>query len=405
MSRESKGEIRVLMITPDYPPNIVGGCALSCQLVVEGLRARGIRTDVLAFNGDKRPPIDSEQGFVRFFEHRITLLGLNYSALRELEGLPDNYDIVHVYNCQQIPAAVIYGKRKGVKVVATLNNMVPVCTNPSDYDPLECGGCDPVESLRCALRRRNGPAVKAFMPMHWMQWEGLRRYTKQVDAFIALSEETKEAYVRSGYDANRIQVIPNMFDPGIKHLADSMPVRPENGHQVVVYIGRLEIEKGIQTLIESMVCLGREDVMLYLVGKGDHEESLKRTVQDLHLEGKVVFTGFIPQSETARYYRMADVFVHPALWPEPFPRTLLEALAFDVPLIVSDRGASAHVLGEAGLVFPAGDPEALATCISQVLDDPGRSGTMARLGQDVLSRYSPERVIGEIIELYRRFSA
>jgi starch synthase len=402
MSKDWKGDLRVLMVTPDYPPSMVGGCALSCQLVVEGLRSRGIHTDVLAFNGDRRPPIESDRGSVRFFEHRATLLGLNYSALMEMGHLQDRYDIVHVYNCQQIPAAVIYGGRVGAKVVATLNNMVPVCTNPSDHDAVECGACDPLESLRCAMRKQTGPAIKAFMPVHWAEWEGLRYFTRQVDAFIALSQETKDAYVLSGYDGGRIQIIPNMYDPSIKGLVGSIPDRPDTDDKVVVYIGRLEVEKGVQTLIAAIARLERGDIKLYLVGKGDHEESLKGQVKDLGIGDKVEFVGFLSHDEVARYYRLADAFVHPALWPEPFPRTLLEALAFDVPLIVSDRGASANVLGEAGVVFPAGDPVALADRLVEVLDDPERSLRMAQLGREVLARYSPERVMGEIVELYRR---
>lgn len=402
MSKDWKGDLRVLMVTPDYPPSMVGGCALSCQLVVEGLRSRGIHTDVLAFNGDRRPPIESDLGSVRFFEHRPTLLGLNYSALVEMGHLEDHYDIVHVYNCQQIPAAVVFGRKAGAKVVATLNNMVPVCTNPSDYDPVECDACDPLESLRCAMRRRTGPAIKAFMPVHWAEWEGLRYFTRQVDAFIALSQETRDAYVQSGYDSGRIQIIPNMYDPSIKDLAGSISERPGKDHKAVVYIGRLEMEKGIQTLIAAIARLDREDIKLYLVGKGDYEECLRGQVKDFGIEDKVEFVGFISHDDVARYYRLANAFVHPALWPEPFPRTLLEALAFEVPLIVSDRGASANVLGEAGVVFPAGDPDALADRVLQVLDDPERTMRMVQQGRGVLARYSPERVMGEIVELYRR---
>src|SRR5512137_1608924 len=198
MSDDWKNGLKVLVVTPDYPPNLVGGCALSCQLLVEGLRSRGIRTDVLAFNGDLRPPVVTDRGTVRYFEHRETLLGLNYSALAEMLRLKERYDIVHVYNCQQIPAAVIYARRRGAKVVATLNNMVPVCTNPSDYEPVRCQDCDPLESLRCAMRKRTTPAVKVFMPVHWAQWQGLRYYAKEVDEYIALSEETKAAYVLAG---------------------------------------------------------------------------------------------------------------------------------------------------------------------------------------------------------------
>ena len=402
MSDDWKKGLKVLVVTPDYPPNLVGGCALSCQLLVEGLRSRDIRTDVLAFNGDRRSPVVTERGTVRYLEHRETLLGLNYSALAEMLHLKERYDIVHVYNCQQIPAAVIYARRRGAKVVATLNNMVPVCTNPSDYEPVRCQDCDPLESLRCAMRKRTTPAVKAFMPVHWAQWQGLRSYAKEVDEYIALSEETKAAYVLAGYDASRIHLIPNMFDPRITLLAQATSERPVKDHQAVVYIGRLEVEKGIQTLIGALASLDRSDVKLYLVGKGDYEPELRSMAAEEGVADRVVFVGFVGEEQVAHYYRLAEVFVHPALWPEPFPRTLLEALAFDVPLVVSDRGASANVLGKAGTIFPAGDAARLAVCLDEVLGSVERRGEMVRLGRRVLETYSPQRVMGEIVELYRR---
>jgi starch synthase len=402
MSDDWKNGLKVLVVTPDYPPNLVGGCALSCQLLVEGLRSQRIHTDVLAFNGDRRPPVVTERGTVRYLEHRETLLGLNYSALAEMLHLKERYDIVHVYNCQQIPAAVIYARRRGAKVVATLNNMVPVCTNPSDYEPVRCQDCDPLESLRCAMRKRTTPAVKAFMPVHWAQWQGLRSYAKEVDEYIALSEETKAAYVLAGYDDSRIHLIPNMFDPDVALLAQAVSERPVKDHQAVVYIGRLEVEKGIQTLIGALASLRRSDVKLYLVGRGEYESELRSLAVEAGVADRVVFVGFVGKEEVAHYYRLADVFVHPALWPEPFPRTLLEALAFDVPLIVSDRGASSNVLGKAGTTFPAGDTAQLRVCLDEVLGNAERRAEMVRLGHQVLERYSPQRVMGEIVELYRR---
>lgn len=394
---------KVLMITPDYPPKITGGCALSCKLLVDGLRSRGLNVDVLAFSGNGNEEVVSDRGFVRYFPHprNEVLLSLNLFAARATNHLTGRYDIVHVYNCQQIPAAVIYGKRTGAKVVATLNNMVPVCTNPSLFDEEECDGCSPFDSLTCAMKRSGGVTMKAFMPMHWTQFQGLRRYAKRVDAFIALSEETKRYYVSSGFESDRIKVVPNMFDPRILEMAKATIPPERKGLKNIIYTGRLEIEKGLQVLIEAVSIMDRDDTRLYLVGKGKHEEELKNLAWKLGIADRVIFPGFVPPDETARYYAMADVFVHPALWPEPFARTILESLAFNVPLIVSDKGPSCKILESAGLSFKTGNANDLAEKLEIVLMDKEKAKEMRAHGRLVLSRYSPETVLTKVEDLYR----
>jgi starch synthase len=393
-------EARTLMITPDYPPNFVGGCALSCQLLVEGLRSRGVVMDVLAFNGNGQEDIESPQGFTRHLPHSETLMGLNFRAMESLRDLRQHYDIIHVYNCQQIPAAVFYASRHGAKVVATLNNMVPVCTNPSLFDELDCAGCTPIDSLSCALHRKGSLAMRSFMPVHWTQFTTLRRYAKQVDAFIALSEETKRYYVSSGFPEQRIHVIPNMFDPKMQELARTTPPMKRDEGRSIIYVGRLEVEKGLQVLIEALSILDRSDVRLHLVGKGAYEPELRTLAERLDLTDQVKFTGFIPQEQTAGHYRSADVFVHPALWPEPFARTLLESLAFQVPLVVSDNGPSSKILGPACASFRSGDPVDLAEKMEMVLSDPVYRRELQAHGQVVLERFSPRAVLGNIKELY-----
>ncbi|MFA5311971.1 MAG: glycosyltransferase family 4 protein, partial [Methanomassiliicoccales archaeon] len=325
---------------------------------------------------------------------------LNLYAFQATHELKQRYDIVHVYNCQQIPAAVLYAKRTGAKVVATLNNMVPVCTNPSLFDEEECANCSPYDSLDCAMRRRGSAAMKAFMPVHWTQFQGLRRYAKKVDAFIALSEETKRYYVNSGFEADRIRVIPNMFDPKLLGAANAPRVTQSRDHRNIMYAGRLEIEKGLQLLIEAMSIMDRSDTKLYLVGKGEYEGELKDLAMRLGISDRVVFTGFIPPEETAKYYSMADVFVHPAIWPEPFARTILESLAFDVPLIVSDKGPSSKILQSACLSFKTGDANDLAEKLETVLSDKVKAMEMRSHGRVVLSRYAPETVLSKVEDLY-----
>lgn len=388
---------KVLVITPDFPPRYTGGCAFSCSLLVEGLRARGVPTDVWAFNGDHLPARKGEMGETRYLRTSRTLLGLNRLAFRELSQRRPDCDIIHVYNTQQLPAAVRYARRHGMKVTATLNNLAPICTNPSRYVEGECAGCGPLDTLSCSLRRPGPLKMRAFMPIHWMEFEMLHRLSRKADGYIALSEATRQCYLDAGYQAQRIRLIPNMFDPGLSSVAE----RPEDSKhkKIILYVGRLEVEKGLQVLIKAFAEL-HEGSILYLVGKGDYEPQLKRLVDQLGLEGRVIFTGFMEKEETGRYYGMADIFVHPALWPEPFPRTILEALSYHLPMVVSDSGSSASILGAAGIPFRNGDHFDLAKKLELLMDDPGLRERTVMAGEEVLKRYHPDTVMSQILDFY-----
>lgn len=393
----SRRPFKVLVITPDYPPHYVGGCAFSCQLLVEGLRARGVQTDVWAFNGDTSQATKGEMGETLYFPTSRTLLGLNRLAYHELNRRRPDCDIIHVYNTQQLPSAVRYASRHDKTVVATMNNLAPVCTNPSNYVEGKCAGCGAIDSFVCSLHRPGPLRMRAFMPMHWLQFIVLHRLSSRADGYIVLSEATRKCYLDAGYDADRLRLIPNMYDP----MVLTEPLRPNriNRNKMILYVGRLEAEKGLQVLIKafSLLPLGS---MLYIVGTGDYAPQLTKLTKELDLEGRVIFTGFMEKGEIGRYYDMADVFVHPALWPEPFPRTILEALSHRVPMVVSDSGSASSILGPAGLSFRNGDPEDLAIKLQRLLDDDRLREQMIMAGEKVLSRYHPDTILSQVLQLY-----
>jgi len=389
--------LKVLVITPDYPPRYTGGCAFSCRLLVEGLRARGVTTDVWAFNGDVAHEDSGKMGNTVYLPTSRTLLGLNRLAYGELKRRRPDCDIIHVYNTQQLPAAVRYGKKHGKKVTATLNNLAPVCTNPSDYVEGECARCRPLNSLICSLRRPGPRRMRAFMPVHWLQFIILHGLSRKADGYIALSEATRNCYLDAGYDPSRIRLIPNMYDPGLP--SPSAPPIRIGRNKVILYVGRLEAEKGLQVLIKAFGELA-EGSVLYIVGKGEFEPQLKMLTNEMDLEGRVIFTGFMEKAEIGRYYDMADVFVHPALWPEPFPRTILEALSHRLPMVVSDSGSSASILGQAGLSFRNGDHQDLARKLRMLLEDGVLREQTVQAGEQVLRRYHPDTVMEQVLRFY-----
>jgi len=106
------------------------------------------------------------------------------------------------------------------------------------------------------------------------------------------------------------------------------------------------------------------------------------------------------------FYRRLDVLVLPSRsrpnWVEQFGRVLVEAMACGVPVVGSDCGEIPHVIGDAGLVFPEGDAEALRAHLSRLMADADLRADLARRGRErVLARYTQARVAEETVTFYR----
>jgi glycosyltransferase involved in cell wall biosynthesis len=107
-----------------------------------------------------------------------------------------------------------------------------------------------------------------------------------------------------------------------------------------------------------------------LFGEEPYADRLNRMVVDLGLVDRVHFLG--QRSDVPQLMRAVDAVIHPSIDPEPFGRTLVEAMLADVPVIATDTGAASDILeaGKAGTLVPPGDADALAAAISKVMSRP-----------------------------------
>ncbi len=138
----------------------------------------------------------------------------------------------------------------------------------------------------------------------------------------------------------------------------------------ILYVGALEEVKGVGILIRafSNIACNFPEARLILVGSGECIQKYKTFVKNTSLEDKVTFTGQVKNRvKLVDIYQNADLFVHPGIWPEPFGRTILEALSFSVPLSVSNIGAPPEIIGKAGLVFETANIADLTNKINLIM--------------------------------------
>lgn len=171
------------------------------------------------------------------------------------------------------------------------------------------------------------------------------------------------------------------------------------------YAGRLEDEKGLDTLLWAMSDLG-DDVRLRIVGDGSARYRLEKLARELGVYERVGFSRPISHEDLPAFYHDCSAFVLPSKtqknWQEQFGRALIEAMACGTPVVGSDCGAIPEVVGDAGLLFPEGKANKLAKKIQMLQRDPHLQRELSFRGRVRVEReFSAERVARKLDRHFR----
>jgi len=214
-----------------------------------------------------------------------------------------------------------------------------------------------------------------------------------------------------GYPMKRIRVIYNgvhlaiaPIDPE-KRIALRKGIGAEVNEIVVNFFGRLADHKGVNYLVRSMSLLPSR-YRLILMGEGPEEEGLRKLVEELGLDRRVNFLGFV--AEVNDFVAASDIVVVPSIWREACPRQIIEAMSLGVPVIASRIGGIPELLvdGVHGLLVPAADANALAAAIQRIGDDPATRAVMGAAARNyAASHYSMDSVVESYSRVYKETEA
>ena len=225
------------------------------------------------------------------------------------------------------------------------------------------------------------------------------RITKRVQAVTTICEGLRNDLVMRGIPASKITVIPNAVDvsrfqvggqadPALLHRLDLVDKR------VIGFIGSFYSYEGLSLLLDAIprVVETRKDIAVLLVGGGPEEERLKTKCSELGISEYVHFTGRMPHDEIQDYYNLVDIFVYPRqsmrLTNLVTPLKPLEAMAQGRVVVASDVGGHKELIRdkETGILFKAGDKEALALSIVDLLKHPERWPELRQAGRDFVEK-------------------
>ncbi len=251
-----------------------------------------------------------------------------------------------------------------------------------------------------------------------------REAVRMSDAIVAASEiELSELRRLYRADPGRVAVIPCGVDPVVFHPVRQADAREALGRdqceRLVLFVGRIEQIKGIDVLLRALALMFRRlpelqsDVCLLVVGgaldPGDDAPEtekileLRRLVHEHRMEANVAFVGSRGQEELALYYAAADLCAVPSL-TESFGLVALEAMACGTPVVGTRVGGLQTVIehGESGLLVPAGDYQALADAMAQVLTDARLRMHLAHGARDRAEHFTWRQVGDRMVDLYDR---
>lgn len=387
--------MKILMFSWEYPPLSYGGLARHVQDLSEALVSQGHQIFVITQGDGKLPREEVVSGVkiyrsnplqisaINFVEH---ILHLNFLLLEKAINIIDqlgDFDLIHGHDwlvfwvCRVLKHALTkpllytihateFGRNQGI-----YNEIQRYINDLEWYATFE--------------------AWRVIVCSNFMKQEVKNLFQLPDDKVLEIANGVNEENYRADYSKAFRQ---NYASPD---------------EQIILYVGRIVREKGIQVLIQSIPeILQRNPASKFVIaGKGPYLDSLKAQADYLGISNRVYFTGFISDEERNKLYRCADLAVFPSLY-EPFGIVALEAMATMTPVIVSAVGGLVEFVedGENGLTVPPNDPPRLAQAILQLLNKQNTARRLANNGYRLVKeKYSWKQIARKTVKVYQEVLA
>jgi 1,2-diacylglycerol 3-alpha-glucosyltransferase len=364
--------MKIAMFTDTYHPQF-NGVVTSIDFFVNELRKKH---EVHIFCPET-PGFENKEKFVH------TLKSIEFKRYPGYRiGLPTSlinfdfydFDIIHL----QTPATIgivglIIGKKNKIPIVGTFHTLIP---EYSDY----------ITKAKIAKRITK----KAL-------WKFIKYFYNSCDAVIAPSYAIKKELEKHGVRKN-IYVIPTgiSLNKIAKKVIKKSKIElrkkysiPKN-EKIIIHVGRISKEKNIELILRAVAKV--DGVKLIITSDGPYKHHLKKIVNELKIQKKVLFTGFLPLEKLYEYYRLSDAFVM-ASKTETQGLVLLEAAMFKLPILTLDAPAVRGFVRENNLGIVCKEkefPEAIKKVLKiKTIDN-----------KKILEKYSPKKLTKDLIKVY-----
>ncbi len=374
--------MKVLFLGWEFPPHSVGGLGTHSYNIIKSLSKKGVGiTVVLPFKD-----YENIKG-VKFLTFKTTIKSVydiknknkkeNKSNLyndvfKEVEEYKEkvlflceslDFDVIHANDWVTGRAAIALKNKTGKKLIATIHS--------TEYD-----------------RTAGKP------------WKEIEKEEKNLmenaDIVVTVSKRLKDEIINLyGINREKINVIYNAIER--RNL-----IKRDKNRKVVLFVGRLSVQKGIDNLIRAFKIVSEKDkdAILYVVGEGPEMKNLIKLSINLNLADKVIFLGHAPDKEVETLYSIAKVFVMPSI-SEPFGIVALEAMSAKVPTIISIQSGVSEVVNNA-LKVDFWDVQQMADMILGLLNYKGIDTEISKNAYKELDKITWDDSAEKFVKLYKR---
>lgn len=378
---------RILLVLPTYLPETFGGAEQQSRKLAAALTERGASVSILTPAIDRKTPRRERDGALtihRFQQRHLPNLGgrrmmsFLFWTLKSASFVwrhRHEYDVVHIIHGRLHAVGPLIGAALGGKPT-----LVKIGRGGPGFFDIE--------------------AVRTKALIGWLCAGLVKRLTT---GFVANSREIADDFDRHGIARARVHRIPN----GVVMPLQCEPAVKAAGPIRFVYLGRLDIEKSLDRMIEGFAQLPAHPVAkLILVGDGPCDEALKTLAIRLGIADRVEFTGRV--DDVAPLLKTADFYISTSV-SEGMSNALLEAMSHAVPPLVSRVSGVDDMLvdGISGLLFDSGDQTAYVEKLRAAMEMPltARRQIGQTAAETVRRRFSMDSVAEQHLTLYARLVA
>jgi glycosyltransferase involved in cell wall biosynthesis len=397
------------MVTTFYPPYNFGGDGMGTQRFSQALVRRGhhvtVLQDIDAFNSLKEtaePVVTKEADGVEVIRLR-SRLGAVSSLLTQQTGRPvvqgrrirqildqGKFDVINFHNISLVGGPGILSAGHALKLYMAHEHWL-VC--PSHvlwrHDREACPGR---ECLRCVLHYKRPPQL-------WRYTGYLERQLKHVDAFIAMSEFSRDKHYELGFP--REMEVVNYFIPESSARAPEPGAPSPHPRPYFLFVGRLEKIKGLDDVIPAFRTY--KDADLIIAGDGTHASVLKGLAEGIP---NIKFLGRLAPEALDRYYRHAEALIVPSAGFETFGMILIESFRQGTPVIARKIGPFPEIVRRSGGGELFSGPGELPEAMRRIQSNPGYRQRLAGSAAESFVKYwSEAAVMPQYLGLVRKTAA
>lgn len=393
--------MRILLISWEYPPYVVGGLgthvaelvAAYCELTESGALPKNFALDVLCTRSGGGPTQET-------VGHNVTI----YRVDSPPPVAPNQYQDVMAANSSLINRARVLSRRHRYDLIHNhdwLTASASIALKHEWKTPL-------LTTIHATERGRHQGHLSSEMSHQIDALEGQVCYEswRVIACSGYMRQELSEFF---SVPDDKVDVIPNGVNVrGLyrchTETAHAYRQRYSNdGERLLFFVGRITYEKGVQVLIKAMPNILSKYPKTRLLVAGKNSEQMWAMVQEMRLGHAVTLLGFISDQQRDYLYQSVDVAIFPSLY-EPFGIVALEAMALGCHVIASGVGGLAEIVQhkQNGLTIYPNDPESIAWAVDNLFSHPQEALQQRQFAkQQVTSLYSWRNIAAQTCALYR----